>query len=167
MKSALSILPTFRRQIYDSHRIFAIIAIAMFGCNSFLFHESHSALTIVMTLISLIFGILCIAAYCYFFKKLLKNGDSDDFYISVAIEYIMLCVGFFPLLLYLFVEQHWSMLDRFGVDCLFIYNRYTNWLLPFSVFAMISVTYWIIMYLAYKESTMFYLLEKKKKEIYE
>lgn len=166
-KSALSILPSFRKQINDSNRIFAIIALAMLGCNLFLFQESHSVMTITMTLISLIIGVLGIVAYYYFFKKLLKSGDSDDFYISAAIEYFILCVGYFPLLLYLFVEQHWSMLDRFGMDCLFIYNRYTNWLLPLSVFAMISVTYWIIMYLAYKGSTMFYLLEKKKKEIYE
>lgn len=165
-KTALSVLPTFKRQINDTNRIFAIMSFVMICCNFYLYLESHSLLTICMTIFSLIIGTLGIASFFLYFKKLLRNRDSD-FYISITIEYILLCVGYFPMFIYLFVEQHWGMLDRFGIDCLFLYNKFTNWLLPLSVFAMISVTYWIIMHLAFKESTMFYLLEKKKKEIYE
>lgn len=165
-KSALRVLPTFKRQITDTNCIFAIMSFVMFGGNFYLYLESHSLLTICMTIFSIIVGTFGIVSFFLFFKKQLRNRDSD-FYISITIEYILLCIGYFPLFLYLFVEQHWGMLDRFGIDCLFLYNKFTNWLLPLSVFAMISITYWIIMNLAYKESTMFYLLEKKKKEIYE
>lgn len=164
-KSALSVLPAFKRQINDTKRIFTIMSFMMLGCNFYLYHESHSILTSCMTIFSIFVGILGIASFFLFLKTLLKNRGSD-FYISVTIEYLLLCIGYFPLFLYLFVEQHWGMLDRFGTDCLSIYNKFTNWLLPLSVFALITATYWIIMVLAYKESSMFYLLEKKKKEIY-
>ena len=166
-KSALSILPTFRRQINDTNRIFTVSAIAMLRCNIILFHKSHSVMTVAVTVMALTVGILTIVAYCLFFKKLLRNGNASCYYLYTVIEYVLLFLAYTPLFLYLFVEQHWNMLDRFGTDCLFLYNRYINWLLPISSFAMISVTYWIIMCLAYKGSTMFYLLEKRKKEIYE
>ena len=46
-------------------------------------------------------------------------------------------------------------------------DTYENYLIPISIFLMISFTYWLIIHHLKKESRLFYLLEKKKKEIYE
>jgi hypothetical protein len=102
-----------------------------------------------------------------FMPIFLKAGDKTDFYIGAFLEYLIVTIGFCPLYLYLFVELKWFMLNKYGWDCLFLFNTYTNWLLAGMAFATISCVYWLIVHLIQKESKMFYLLEKKKKEIYE
>ena len=92
---------------------------------------------------------------------------NDNPYIGAFLEYLIVTIGFCPLYLYLFVELKWFMLNKYGWDCLFLFNTYTNWLLAGMAFATISCVYWLIVHLIQKESKMFYLLEKKKKEIYE
>ena len=165
--SSLQLLPSFRRQIKDSLWIFAIMAFVSFSSNVYLLvFSKRTEITLCISLCVLLL-ILGIFLYIRFLPTMLKTGDKSDFYIGAFIEYLIVTIGFFPLYLYLFVELKWFMLNKYGWDCLFLFNTYTNWLLAGMAFATISCIYWLIVHLIQKESKMFYLLEKKRKEIYE
>ena len=164
--SSLRLLPSFRLQIKDSLLIFAIMTFISFLSNANLVMISNEEIALGVSVCSLM-TVLGLYLYLRFMPVFLKSGDKTDFYIGAFIEYLIVTIGFFPLYLYLFVELKWFMLNKYGLDCLFLFNTYTNWLLAGMAFATISCIYWLIVHLIQKESKMFYLLEKKKEEIYE
>lgn len=165
--SSLQLLPSFRLQIKDSLLIFTIMAFVSFLSNVHLVIVSNNIKMILSVSTCELMSILGIYLYVKFLSKILKTGDKSGFYIGAFLEYLIVTIGFCPLYLYLFVELKWFMLNKYGWDCLFLFNTYTNWLLAGMAFATISCVYWLIVHLIQKESKMFYLLEKKKKEIYE
>lgn len=165
--SSLRLLPSFRSQIKDSLLIFAIMAFVSFLSNANLAINSNKIEIALFVSGCCFMTVLGFYLYVRFMPVFLKAGDKMYFYIGAFIEYLIVTIGFCPLYLYLFVEMKWFMLNKYGWECLFLFNTYTNWLLPGIVFATISCIYWLIVHLILKESKMFYLLEKKKKEIYE
>lgn len=165
--SALLILPSYSLQVKDANRIFLLLVIIVLACDLMLLYQSSDWKMILFTSIGLLFSIVGIFAYIKFLPILLKSGFDADYYISAIIEYMMVLIGIAPICLYLYVEQQWNLLNRYGTDCLFLFNRYENWLIPISVFLMISYTYWLIIHYIKKRSRLFHLLEKKKKELYE
>lgn len=165
--SAIQILPSFRRQLNDAKRIFIILASAMIADDVYLLHISENHILILLVGSSLTSAILAVLAYWKYLSFFLKSGCTLNFYIGATIEYLLVIWGFFPLYLYIFIEQRWAMINQYGVNCLFLFNTYINWLLPITLFLMVSCTYWLIMHLIQKGSKQFYLLEKKKREIYE
>lgn len=165
--SAIRILPSYRRQLNDAKFIFAILAMLMIASDIYLLVQSESIKVNIFVWGCLVAATLSIFAYLKYLPSFLKSESSRDFYLGAAIEYTFVMSGFCPLYLYLFVEQHWSLLNLYGTGCLFLFNRYINWILPSAVFFMVSCTYWLITYLIRKESKMYYLLEKKKEKIYE
>ena len=165
--SALLILPSYRLQMKDANRIFILLAIIVMSCDLMLLFQSSDWKMILFTSLCLLFSIVGIFAYRKFLPILLKSDFDGEYYISAIIEYLMVLIGIAPICLYLYVEQQWNLLNRYGTDCLFLFNRYENWLIPISVFLMISCTYWLIIHYIKKRSRIFHLLEKKKKELYE
>lgn len=165
--SAIQILLSFRRQLNDAKRIFVIFASAMIVDNVYLLYVSENCMLSLLVGSCLISALLAVLAYWKYLLFFLKSGCTLDFYIAATIEYILVIWGFSSLFLYIFVEQRWAMLNQYGMNCLFLFNTYINWLLPITLFLMVSCTYWLIMHLIQKESKQFYLLEKKKNEIYE
>ena len=165
--SALLILPSYSLQMKDANRIFILLTIIVMSCDLMLLFQSSDWKMILFTSFGLLFSIVGILAYRKFLPILLKSGFDADYYISAIIEYLMVLIGIAPICLYLYVEQQWNLLNRYGTDCLFLFNRYENWLIPVSVFLMISCTYWLIIHYIKKQSRLFHLLEKKKKELYE
>lgn len=143
-----------------------LTVIVMFSDLMLLF-QSSNWIMILITSSGIFFGFVGILAYRKFLPVLLKSDYDGDYYISAMIEYLMVMIGIAPICLYLYVEQQWNLLNRYGTDCLFLFNRYENWLIPISVFLMISCTYWLIIHYIKKRSRLFHLLEKKKKELYE
>lgn len=165
--SALKILPSYRLQMKDANWIFSILAVFVMSGDMMLLFQSTNWLVILMVSLSVLLGLLSIFAYKKFLPILLKSDNNSDYYISAIIEYFFILIGIVPICLYLFVDQQWKLLNKYGTDCLFLFNRYENWLIPISIFLMISCTYWLIIHYIKKESRLFHLLEKKKKEIYE
>lgn len=165
--SAIQILPSFRRQLNDAQRIFVILASAMIVDDVYLLHVSENRMFSLLVGSCLVSALLAVLAYWKYLPFFLKSDCTLDFYMAATIEYLLVIWGFIPLYLYIFVEQRWAMLNRYGTDCLFLFNTYINWLLPTIIFLMVSCTYWLIMYLIQRGSKQFYLLEKKKREIYE
>lgn len=165
--SALIILPSYSLQMKDANRIFLLLTIIVMFCDLMLLFQSSDWKMILITSLGLSFSIVGLFAYRKFLPILLRSGFVADYYISAIIEYLMVLIGITPICLYLFVEQQWNLLNKYGTDCLFLFNRYENWLIPISVFLMISCTYWLIIHYIKKRSRLFHLLEKKKKELYE
>lgn len=165
--SALLILPSYSLQMKDANRIFILLTIIVMSCDLMLLFQSSDWKMILFTSLGLLFSIVGIFAYRKFLPILLKSGYDADFYICAFMEYLVILIGIAPICLYLYTEQQWNLLNRYGTDCLFLFNRYENWLIPISVFLMISCTYWLIIHYIKKQSRLFHLLEKKKKEIYE
>ena len=160
--SALVILPSYRLQMKDANRVFLLLVIIVMFSDFMLLFQSSNWKMILIVSSCLLFSFVGIFAYRKFLPILLRSDYDADYYISAIIEYIIA-----PICLYLYVEQQWNLLNRYGTDCLFLFNRYENWLLPISVFLMYSFTYWLIIYYIKKRSRLFHLLEKKKKELYE
>lgn len=165
--SALLILPSYSLQMKDANRIFVLLAIIVMFSDLMLLFQSSNWKMILIVSSCLLFSFVGIFAYRKFLPVLLRSDDDGDYYISAIIEYLMVLIGIAPICLYLYVEQQWNLLNRYGTDCLFLFNRYENWPIPISVFLMISCTYWLIIHYIKKQSRLFHLLEKKKKEIYE
>lgn len=165
--SALLVLPSYSLQMKDANRIFMLLVIIMIPSDLMLLLQSRNWKMILITSLGLLFSFVGIFAYRKFLPILLRSGFDADYYISAIIEYLMVLIGIAPICLYLYVEQQWNLLNKYGTDCLFLFNRYENWLIPISVFLMISCTYWLIIHYIKKRSRLFYLLEKKKKELYE
>ena len=165
--SALLILPSYRLQIKDANRIFLLLVIIVMFSDFMLLFQSSNWKMILIVSSCLLFSFIGIFAYRKFLPILLRSDYDADYYISAIIEYIIVLIGIAPICLYLYVEQQWNLLNRYGTDCLFLFDRYENWLLPISVFLMISCTYWLIIHYIKKRSRLFHLLEKKKKELYE
>lgn len=165
--STLKILSSFRLQVKDSLWIFAIMAFVSFSSDVHLTLSSNKIGITLCLAGCCVMSVLGLYLYVRYLPKILKTGDRTDFYIGAFLEYLIVTIGFCPLYLYLFVELKWFMLNKYGWDCLLLFNTYTNWLLAGMAFATISCVYWLIVHLIQKESKMFYLLEKKKKEIYE
>ena len=165
--SALLILPSYRLQIKDANRIFLLLVIIVMFSDFMLLFQSSNWQMILIVSSCLLFSFIGIFAYRKFLPILLRSDYDADYYISAIIEYIIVLIGIAPICLYLYVEQQWNLLNRYGTDCLFLFDRYENWLLPISVFLMYSFTYWLIIHYIKKRSRLFYLLEKKKKELYE
>ena len=165
--SALLILPSYSLQMKDANRIFMLLAIIVMSSDLILLFQSSNWRMILTTSLGLLFSFVGIFAYRKFLPVLLRSGSDGDYYISAMIEYLMVLIGIAPICLYLYVEQQWNLLNKYGTNCLFLFNRYENWLIPISVFLMISCTYWLIIHYIKRRSGLFYLLEKKKKEIYE
>ena len=165
--SALLILPSYNLQMRDANRIFILLTIIVMFSDLMLLFQSSDWKMILITSLGLIFSFVGIFAYRKFLPILLRSDYDGDYYIGAIIEYLMVLIGIAPICLYLFVEQQWNLLNKYGTDCLFLFNRYENWLIPFSVFLMISCTYWLIIHYIKKGSRLFHLLEKKKKELYE
>lgn len=165
--SALIILPSYRLQINDANRIFIMLAIIVISCDLMLLFQSSNWKMIVIVSLCLLFSSVGIFAYRKFLPILLRSDYDADYYISAIVEYLIVLIGIAPICLYLYVEQQWNLLNKYGTECLFLFNRYENRLMPISVFLMISCTYWLIIHYLKKESRLFYLLEKQKKELYE
>lgn len=165
--SALQVLPSFRLQYHDANRIFAILSVFVILINLYLLSQSDSWVIALLMSATLLICILSIIAYWRYLPVLLKSNSGAIFYVGATVEFVGVLIGIIPLCLYLFVEQNWILLNKYGIKCLFLFNNYENWLLPASVFLMISCTYWLIIYLIRKESKLFYHLEKKKKELNE
>lgn len=165
--SALVILPSYRLQMKDANRVFLLLVIIVMFSDFMLLFQSSNWKMILIVSSCLLFSFVGIFAYRKFLPILLMSDYDADYYISAIIEYIIVLIGIAPICLYLYVEQQWNLLNRYGTDCLFLFNRYENWLIPISVFLMYSFTYWLIIYYIKKRSRLFHLLEKKKKELYE
>lgn len=151
----------------DANRIFLLLTIiVMFSDSMLLFQSSNWKILLIVSL-CLLFSFVGVVAYRMFMPVLLRSSYDTDYYISAIIEYFIILIGIAPICLYLYVEQQWNLLNKYGTDCLFLFNRYENWLIPISVFLMISCTYWLIIHYIKKRSRLFHLLEKKKKELYE
>lgn len=165
--SALLILPSYRLQIKDANRIFSILSAIVTLSNIMLLSQSNNWKITLWVALALVFGLLAIFVYRKFLSVLLKSGYYGDYYFSVIIEYLFVLIGISPICIYLFVEQQWGLLNQYGTECFILFNTYENYLIPISIFLMISFTYWLIIHNIKKEGRLFYLLEKKKKEIYE
>lgn len=165
--SALLILPSYRLQMKDANRIFSILAVFVMLGDMMLLFQSTNRMVILIISLSILLGLLSIFAYKIFLPILLISDYNSDYYICAIIEYFLILICIAPICLYLYVDQQWKLLNKYGTDCLSLFNRYENWLIPISVLLMISCTYWLIIHHIKKEGRLFYLLEKKKKEIYE
>lgn len=165
--SALLILPSYRLQIKDANRIFSILSAIVTLSNIMLLSQSNNWKITLWVALALVFGLLAIFVYRKFLSVLLKFGYNGDYYLSAIIEYLFVLIGISPICIYLFVEQQWGLLNQYGTECFVLFNTYENYLIPISIFLMISCTYWLIIHNIKKEGRLFYLLEKKKKEIYE
>lgn len=165
--SALLILPSYRLQIKDANRIFSILSAIVTLSNIMLLSKSSNWKIIVWVVLAIAFGLVAILVYRKFLSVLLKSTYSGDYYLSAIIEYLFVLIGISPICIYLFVEQQWGLLNQYGTECFILFNTYENYLIPISIFLMISCTYWLIIHHIKKEGRLFYLLEKKKKEIYE
>ena len=162
--SALDLLPSYKMQLTDAMVIFCIMNLSSLVCNVYLQTQSVGVMMNALSFIGITISCIALWLYMRFMPIFLKAGDKTDFYIGAFLEYLIVTIGYSPLYLYLFVELKWFMLNKYGCDCLFLFNTYTNWLLAGMAFATISCVYWLIVHLIQKESKMFYLLEKKKKE---
>ena len=165
--SALDLLPSYKMQLTDAMVIFCIMNLSSLVCNVYLQTQSVGVMMNALSFIGITISGIALWLYMRFMPIFIKAGDKTDFYIGAFLEYLIVTIGCCPLYLYLFVELKWFMLNKYGLDCLFLFNTYTNWLLAGMAFATISCVYWLIVHLIQKESKMFYLLEKRKKEIYE
>ena len=165
--SVLLILPSYRLQMKDANRIFSILAVFVMLGDLMLLFQSTNWIVILIVSLSVLLGLLSIFAYKKFLPILLKSDYNFDYYISAIIEYFLILIGIAPVCLNLYVDQQWELLNKYGTDCLFLFDRYENWLIPISVILMISCTYWLIIHYIKKESRLFNRLEKKKKELYE
>lgn len=165
--SALDLLPSYKMQVTDSILISCILILISFVCSVYLLTQSIGIMVNSISMTGMCFSVIAICLHLKYMPVFLKCGNKTDFYIAALFEYLIVTIGFCPLYLYLFVELKWFMLNKYGWDCLFLFNTYINWLLAGMAFTTISCIYWLIVHLIQKESKMFYLLEKKKKEIYE
>lgn len=165
--SALGLLPSYKMQVTDSIVIFCILALMSFVCSIYLLTQSVGVMMNGISLTGMSISVIALWLYMKYMPVFLKAGNKTDFYIGSFLEYVMIIIGFCPLYLYLFVDLKWFMLNKYGWGCLFLFNTYANWLLVGMTFATISCIYWLIVHLLQEESKMFYLLEKRKKEIYE
>lgn len=166
-KSALYLLPTFYRQVADAMTIMIVMGCLIISMDIVVCAKSYDILQFIWAFSAAIAYIGM--SYCLykFFPALLKKGSKDDYLILSAIGYVLYLYALSPICLYVFVEQQWKLFSKYGSDCLFLFNTYTNWLLPSSIMLMVSVTYWLTIILIQKRSKTFYKLEKKKKSIYE
>lgn len=165
--SALQLLPTYRLQYKDANRIFAIMSCFVILINLYLLFQSSSRVMTILMSFALFICFSAIFVYWKYLPTILKLNNDAYFYAATTIEFICILIGIAPLCIFLFVEQQWELFNRYGINCLFLFNIFENWLLPVSVFLMVSTTYWLIIYNIKKESNLFYQLEKKKKELYE
>lgn len=165
--SALDLLPSYRMQLTDAMRIFCILTLMSFMCNIYLLTQSVGVMMNSLSLTGFFVSVMALWLYMKYIPVFLKTGEKTDFYIGAFLEYLIVTIGFSPLYLYVFVELKWQMLNKYGFECLFLFNSYTNWLLVSLAFLTVSCIYWLIMHLMQKESKIFCLLEKKKKELYE
>lgn len=165
--SALLVLPSYRLQMKDANRIFSILAVFVMLGDLMLLFQSANWMVILLVSLSLFLGVLSIFAYKKFLAILLLSDYYFNYYVCAILEYFLILIGIVPICLYLYVDQQWLLLNTYGTDCLFLFNRYENWLIPISFFLMISCTYWLIIHYIKKESRLFNHLMKKKKEIYE
>ena len=165
--SVLLILPSYRLQIKDANRIFSILSAIVMLSNIMLLCQSNNRKIIFWVAMAVVFGLLAIFVYRKYLFVLLKSTYNGDYYLGAIIEYLFVLIGISPICIYLYVEQQWDLLNQYGTECFILFNTYENYLIPISIFLMISFTYWLIIYHLKKEGRLFYLLEKKKKEIYE
>lgn len=162
----LELLPTYRMQMCDLYRILHILLLIPIVCNICLSANSNN-LTFYIIILFFVVSVLSLILFHKYFEAILKKGSVADFYIGAGIEYILLMIGYIPILFYLFIEQEWSLFDNWGLGCLFLFNRYYNWPIPLAVFLLLTITYWLILILLYKQSTLYQLLYRKKEGLYE
>ena len=165
--SALQILSSYRLQYRDANCIFLILSAIVMLIDLYLLITSDSLLIVLLMSFTILLCLSAIFSYQKFLPLLLKSNSNVKFYIGSAIEYACIMIGVAPICVYLYVEQQWGVFNKYGAKCFFLFNYFENWLLPISIFMMASYTYWLIIYYVKKESTLFYHLEKKKKELYE
>lgn len=166
-KSALYLLPTFYRQVSDAIIIMIVMGCLIISMDTIICFMSNGAFQFLWTLSA---GIAYLSAsYCLYkyIPTVLKKGSKDDYTILSIIGYVLYLYALSPICIYIYVEQQWGLFGKYGSDCLFLFNTYTNWLLPSSIVLMASVTYWLITLLIQQRSKTFCKLEKKKKSIYE
>ena len=166
-KSALYLLPSFYRQVSDAITIMIVMGSLVVSMDIIVCTKSNDSLQFLWAFSAAIAYIGM--AYCLYkyFPTILKKGSKDDYIILSIIGYVFYLYALSPICLYVFVEQQWGLFGKYGSDCLFLFDTYTNWLLPSSIVLMASVTYWLITLLIQQRSKTFCKLEKKKKSIYE
>ncbi len=164
--SAIQILPTYKLQLKDAKIIFCIISLSILLGDLTLLLKSEGWKMMLYMLTSTGSGIVASLAIPWFLPTLLKSDYRQDYYIGALLAYILIAVALMPICIYLFIDQQWLLFNEYGTDCFKLFNRYVNWIIPVAVFLMVSCTYWLIVHYIQKESMLFYLLEKKRKEIY-
>lgn len=166
-KSALYLLPTFYRQVADAIIIMIVMGCLIISMDMIVCAKSNDIFQFLWTLSAAITYLGM--SYCLYkyIPTTLKKGSKDEYLTLSIIGYASYLYALSPVCLYIFVEQQWNLFGKYGSDCLFLFNTYTNWLLPSSIMLMVSVTYWLTIILIQKRSKTFYKLEKKKKSIYE
>ena len=166
-KSALYLLPTFYRQVSDAIIIMIVMGCLIISMDTIICAKSNGAFQFLWAFSAAIAYIGM--SYCLYkyIPTMMKKGSKDDYTILSIIGYVLYLYALSPICLYIYVEQQWGLFEKYGSDCLFLFNTYTNWLLPSSIVLMASVTYWLITLLIQQRSKTFCKLEKKKKSIYE
>lgn len=164
--SAIQLLPSFKLQLKDAKIIFCIISLSILAVDLTLLLQSEGWMIAYM-LVSMLAGVLASWAIPWFLLSLLKSDYRLDYYIGASLAFVLVVMALMPVCIYLFIDEQWEIFNEYGTECFPLFNRYVNWIIPVAVFLMVSCTYWLIIHYIQKESMMFYLLEKKKKEIYE
>lgn len=164
--SAIQLLPTYKLQLKDVKVIFCIISWSILAVDLALLLQSEGWKMILFMLVSISAGLLASWAIPRFLLTLLRSDKRLDYYIGALLAFVLVVVALMPVCIYLFIDQQWEFFNEYGTECFLLFNRYVNWIIPIAVFLMVSCTYWLIIHYIQKESMMFYLLEKKKKEIY-
>ena len=164
--SAIQLLPSFKMQLKDAKVIFCIVSLSILAVDTMLLLQSEGWKMVAYMSVSILAGLFVCWSIPRFLLTLLKSDNTLDYYIGALLAFVLVVVTLIPVCIYLFIDQQWELLNEYGTECFSLFNRYVNWIIPIAVFLMVSCTYWLIIHYIQKESMMFYLLEKKKKEIY-
>lgn len=165
-KSSIKFLYSFDLQVTDAYVIMNIMLISFAICDICLSMESKSLFVCIFVDSSILADLLALFLYDKYILISLRSLELSYFYICAFLEYFLIIMGVTPLILYFYIEQHWTLLNEYGTECLIYFKHYTNWILPVAIFLFVSVTYWIVTYLLQKEGLMYKKLEKRKKELY-
>ncbi|MGM9763090.1 MAG: hypothetical protein ACI3ZQ_03610 [Candidatus Cryptobacteroides sp.] len=81
-------------------------------------------------------------------------------------SYICLFIGMLPAMLFIYLNLDWELLATYGIKALSAFFAIENFILPIALLLLISLIFWTLTILLYKNSYTTYQFITKKKKIY-
>lgn len=155
----------YKAMLTDSALVLSLVLFALIGVNTFFIIVAPTWFIRIFATLGLVFSILS-AWLLYIVVDHFADCRDVMLIFKWIASFLCLILAVQPFMLYTYLNLDWELFANYGIKALTVFCSLENIILPLTLLLLISLIFWILTILLYKNSYTSYLFTTKKKEIY-